>query len=439
MTSVISILCGGLTSPFGQSATARVRGRTDAASVRLAVARDPGMMWATYLPAQAPTAEGVFDFTITGLAPNMQRYYYAVECDGDLDLTKVGTFQTFPEEGSKRNHRIIVGNCLGGDWLDPRWMTNYTSNSPVLDIIAREDALLTNIIGDWGYNDYYLTNNGISDSVANSRAFIAENLLRPRQQALFLRRPMNWFWDDHDWGVDDGDKTTPSRAFKNQVYRETMPHYLLPSSTGFGIWHSFMIGDVLHIATDLRTDRDPNTDADGVGKRMMSAEQEAWFEDLLIAASTDPLVGDVIWYSSSPWLGAVGVNGQTTASLFDHWALFSYQRDRLAAMIEAFKMQSGKAFAMVHGDIHALAYDDGSNNSWGGFPVYACGAIDSPPNVRGGPFSGGYSTGAARYMRLDKSYYPGGSLTTMEGRIWDTTWKKMAYGAPLGFLPAVTA
>ena len=356
MSSVISILCGALTSPFGQPASARVVGRTDAASVRLAVSRDPGMMWATYLPSQVPTAQGVFSFIITGLAPNFERYYYAVECDGVLDLTKVGTFQTFPEEGTRQNHRIIVGNCLGGDYIDPRWRTNQTSNSPVLDIIAREDALITNIIGDWGYFD------SSSSDIQDARDDIAENLLRPRQQALFLRRPMNHLWDDHDFGLDDSDKTSPTRGPRNQAYREFMPHYPLPSSTGFGIWHSYMVGDVLHILTDLRTDRDPNSDADTVDKRMMSAEQEGWFEDLLINAATNSQIGDVIWYSSSPWIGAVGVGGQTTASLFDHWALFSYQRDRIAAMIETF-MLSGKGFVMAHGDIHALLYDDGSNNA----------------------------------------------------------------------------
>ena len=71
--------------------------------------------------------------------------------------------------------------------------------------------------------------------------------------------------------------------------------------------------------------------------------------------------------------------------------------------------------------------------------MFGCGAIDSAPNVRGGPFSGGFSTGAARYLRIDKSYYPGGSMTTMEGRIWDTTWKSLSYGTPDRVLPAVTA
>lgn len=435
MSTVISILCGALSSPFGQPATARVRGRTDAASVRLAVSRDPGMMWATYLPAQAPTAQGVFDFTITGLAPNMERYYYAVECDGDLDLTKVGTFLTFPEEGTQRNHRTIVGSCLGQAG-DNRWRINNTSNTPLLEIIGREDpalTLLTMFIGDHGYFD------NDSADIALSRANIAENLLRPRQQALFLRRPMNDLWDDHDYGADNSDKTSPSRAPKNQAYRETMPHYPLPSTTGYGIWHSFPTGDVRHLMTDLRTDRDPNSDADTSDKRMMSAEQETWFENMLIDAATNPLVGKVRWYSTTPWLGELG-GGVTAATLSDHWALFSYQRDRIATMIETFKARSGKGFTMVSGDIHALRYDDGSNNKWGGFPVFGCGAIDASPNVRGGAwFSGGWSTGSARYLRVDDSYYPDGSVTTMQGRIWDTPWKSLAIGSPDGFRPAVVA
>src|SRR5690606_14334254 len=115
---------------------------------------------------------------------------------------------------------------------------------------------LTMNIGDWGYP------NTDSADVQDSRDDIAENLARPLQQQLYLRRPFNWIWDDHDFGPDDGDKTTVSRGPKNQAYRELMPHYPLPSSTDEGIWHSFVIGDVLHIMTDLRTDRDPNSDAD---------------------------------------------------------------------------------------------------------------------------------------------------------------------------------
>lgn len=57
---------------------------------------------------------------------------------------------------------------------------------------------------------------------------------------LLQRVPFVYMWDDHDDGLNDTDRTSPSRAAAQDVYPESIPHYPLPDAEA--IYQSFTVG-----------------------------------------------------------------------------------------------------------------------------------------------------------------------------------------------------
>ena len=58
---------------------------------------------------------------------------------------------------------------------------------------------------------------------------------------------------------------------------------------------------------------------------------------------------------------------------------------------------NNKTVMMISGDAHMLAFDDGRNNAYGGFPVVQAAALDQKPNCKGGPYSHGGKPGLGQY------------------------------------------
>lgn len=135
---------------------------------------------------------------------------------------------------------------------------------------------------------------------------------------LLQRVPFVYRWDDHDDGLNDTDRTSPSRAAAHDVYPESIPHYPLPECRGH--LSEFYGGRVKFILTDLRSDRTPNAAEENEDESMLGAKQKAWFQQqLLDARDRYPLV---FWVSSVTWIGRAGKA--------DHWAGFATERRQLA-------------------------------------------------------------------------------------------------------------
>jgi phosphodiesterase/alkaline phosphatase D-like protein len=165
---------------------------------------------------------------------------------------------------------------------------------------------------------------------------------------------------------------------------------------------------------------------------MLGATQKAWFKNELLAAKGKyPLV---FWVSSVPWIGNAGINyypiywnlsgfiHHTNRSQFirnpalvdngrphdpedqDFWGVFSYERAEIANFIRDNQI---KGVAILHGDAHMLAADDGSHSDYatgGGAPVPGDGgraarsiAIDQRRAVQPGRLQ---STLGRRLLRL---------------------------------------
>jgi alkaline phosphatase D len=205
-----------------------------------------------------------------------------------------------------------------------------------------------------------------------------------------------YVWDDHDFTGNNSDRSTLGRATARQVYREVVPHYPLAAGDGDQPIHqSFVLGRVLFIVTDTRSERTPHRVADGPRKTMLGAAQKAWLFDRLDEAQR---FGLVVWVSTLPWIAPP----RPTA---DDWGGYAVERREIAEHIAERGITN---LVMLSGDAHMVAMDDGTNNGYAGegkpgFPVLHGAALDRDGSVKGGPYSEGTFPGRGQYalMRVE--------------------------------------
>ena len=330
-------------------------------------------------------------------------YYYALEIDGRLDLKKRGTFRTFPAPGPA-SFQMAFASC-----------GRTGSTRDVYDRIREHRPLFYMNMGDFHYQDIK------SNSPALFRAAYDAVLASPQQADLYRSLPLVYMWDDHDYGGNDATKKSPTHAAARRTYDEYVPHYpLLKTGDKAPIYHSFAVGRVKFIITDLRSERDLPKDKDTATKSMMGVTQKQWFKDELLAANGKyPLI---CWMSSVPWIGEKGkspysnlktnVYGyirHTDTNLFnvrtnrpgrnpnggggdeDHWSAYTTERREIADFIKSNHIQG---VCILHGDSHMMAADNGRNTDYatgGGapLPLMCAGPLDQNPSLKGGPYSQG--------------------------------------------------
>jgi PhoD-like phosphatase len=333
----------------------------DASSVRLAYStgRTEDIAF-----AESSLRGPVYRFELRALEPGAS-YDYQVEVDGLLDVGHQGGFTTWPT--GTFDFTVAFAGCA-----------STGSNGVVFDVINEAQPDLYIVTGDFFYED-------IADSALDSftTAFGA-TLTAPAQAALYQDVPIAYVWDDHDYGRNDSGATAPSRAAALASYRTIVPHY--PFALGgpdAPIAQAFTIGPVRFIITDTRSGR---TDTTALGE-----EQLEWFLDELTTSSRSHAV--VIWVSSVPWLGEADPGG-------DSWAGFPDERALIGRHVKEHEIDN---LLMLAGDAHMVAFDDGSNNPDGGFPVMHAAALDRPGSEKGGPFSSGAFPGAGQFGLLTVS------------------------------------
>ncbi|WP_246221461.1 hypothetical protein [Phytoactinopolyspora mesophila] len=137
--SVINTWVGAVTP-----ATAWVRSKVAASSVRLAVADNPGLAGPEFYGPVSPTPQQVASIEATGLAPNTQ-YWFALETDGSIDTSVTGRFHTHPAVGEPASYMFAAASCAGN--LD----ASRVSNHEVFDTIRQLDPLFFAHLGDLHY------------------------------------------------------------------------------------------------------------------------------------------------------------------------------------------------------------------------------------------------------------------------------------------------
>lgn len=364
------------------SASARVRARvTVEGAVRLLVTRGDGRDAATphvVTPTGPPSTDGVHTFDVDGLQPDTA-YRYAIETAAGRDA-RGGRFRTFAD--GPLSFAFAFGSCA-----------STGSNNLVFDTIRSRAPHFFLHLGDFHY-----ANIGVDDPWRFRDA--SNRVLRsPRQSALYRDAPIVYVFDDHDFGTDDSDGTSVTKASAQRVYRERVPHYPLPlsatllgSAAGTGpIAQAFTVGRARVIVTDTRSERTPQRARDADTRTMLGPAQRQWFVNQLTRAA-DEKAPVVFWANTVPWI--TKENPQSGHG----WEPYARERAEIAGTISKLGLTS--RLIVLSGDAHMAAIDDGTNSNYvtGSAPstrgpvVMQAAPFSRFPRSKGGPYSHGRST-----------------------------------------------
>ncbi|MDX2946821.1 alkaline phosphatase D family protein [Streptomyces caniscabiei] len=332
----------------------------------LLVADNEAMTGAITLGPVAPSAEGMIVWNLTGLDADTQ--YWVVVNDGALNNNFKATFRTHPVPAGERASYIFgaAGDAgLTGDGYDG-YITGAVSDSPVFDTMrtqaAAEQWLWFSHLGDLHYK------NISTNTPASFRTAYFENMnygavtnSAARQGSFFRSLASTYVWDDHDFGANNSNRTSASNAAANLVYREAVPSYAIPVTTG--IYQSWMVGRVLYIASDVRSARDPNSDPTTPTKTLLGSTQKAWMENLLSTARDDGAEA-LVWQTPSRWVGGE-----------DTWSDFLYERAEMVTMFGDLGWLD--RMILMTADMHALSICSGPRNPHGKFPMFMFAGMDA--------------------------------------------------------------
>ena len=362
-------------SVTAHSAVVKGRLTQPGAEARLVYGRQPDLVDAGTPPRVAADGLGIAAFAIEGLQPASQ-YFYAIEAGGRR--SPIGRFRTFRD--GPMSFRVAAASCA-----------STGSRSSVFSTIQALDPNLLIHMGDFHYE-----NISANDPARFLRAY--DDVFESRTQSdLYRNVPIAYVWDDHDYGPNDADRTSPSRAASRQVYRDAVPHYPLPAGDTT-INQAFTIGRVRFILTDMRSERTPIRAPDDDKKSMLGPAQRVWLlEELAAAAARYPLV---VWVSTVPWITREG-------DPQDGWQPFARERTMIADHIK--RVGLGTRIIMLSGDAHMSAMDDGTNSNYAsdaapgepGFVVVHAAPFDRWTSFKGGPYSHAVSRKRGQFATLD--------------------------------------
>jgi alkaline phosphatase D len=312
---------------------------------------------------------GIVKFTINNLNEDTTYYVRALTSLGLLVSKNLSRFRT--QKLNPHSFKFGFASCSQSN-------STEASNARIYDNIANK-AINNELdffvhLGDIHYRDI-ATNNETDFQIAFDDVFKS-----PRQNNCWRNLPMYYMWDDHDYGPNDTDKNNPSRQAAIAAYRRRVPNPLLAKS---GVedapYYSFVRGRVRFIVTDIRSEREPkgtypSTDTQ---QQVFSSDQKQWFFNEMLTAKNSGQI--IIWANTKPWVSSTG-NGK------DDWGGYHAARLEIVNFINQHNLEN--RIVIISGDMHALAYDNGSSsNNFGNLKVCHAAALDQTGSSKGGPYT----------------------------------------------------
>ncbi len=236
---------------------------------------------------------------VDGLDPNTS-YFYRFKFDGVLDRYQPlpGRARTAPR--NRNAFRAAFGSCA---------RLQIDTDQRIFSVAQALEPDLMFFLGDNIYADS-IEPSAIADLYRRQREI-------ERVKPFIKNTPCLAIWDDHDFAVNDSDRTNPIReqAFAHFKNYWANPSYGTPSTPG--IFFKYAYGGVDFFFLDGRYNRDPADAPDIPGKSMLGAEQKAWLKDELRA-------------SRAPFKVLVSGGGFSKAERGgDSWAVYTHERDEL--------------------------------------------------------------------------------------------------------------
>jgi alkaline phosphatase D len=255
-------------------------------------------------PPQRARAEDNYTLVlrVDGLQPDTT-YHYRVIVNGKQDKylrdTPPQRVRTAP--ASPARFRVAFGSCarIQSDPEQPIWraLAQY-----------RPDLF------------FWLGDNIYGDSVTPA-ALVAEYQRQrfvPAFQPIGRAVPQLAIWDDHDYGLDNFDRTNPIRERSLEIFKQfwANPGAGLPDTPG--VFFDYSYGGVDFIFLDGRYHRAPDADDDTPDKDFLGPGQFEWLKQRLLA-SRAPFK---VLACGSGWSRFKGPGG-------DSWAAYQHERTRL--------------------------------------------------------------------------------------------------------------
>lgn len=266
------------------------------------------------------------DFTaslaIEGLEPGTE-YFVRVLVEGKVDTYERGRsparFRTAPAGSAK--FRVCFGSCA---------RYQYDREQPIWSVVSSLSPDLFFWLGDNIYGD------------SLEGQILAEEYRRQREvpllEAINRRVPQLAVWDDHDYGLNNHDSTSPMRETALTIFRRYWPNPSHGLADTPGVFFKYSYGGVDFYFLDGRTYRTPNDAADGPEKHMLGDAQIRWLlDDLSVSKAAFKVL-----ISGSGWTAGKGPKG-------DAWSAFLTERDHLFAQL-AERRVSG--VILLSGDTH---------------------------------------------------------------------------------------
>jgi len=275
---------------------------------------------------------------VPGLVPGT-RYWYRLLLDGEQARYRRVPYDAHTAPAGRAPVRIAFGSCARVQ-IDPE--------QRIFDAVRVAEPDLFVWLGDNIYGD------------SDRPEVLAEEYRRQRNVAslepLLATVPQIATWDDHDFGVNNADRTYPARVDSLRVFGNYWANPPRDRDDPPGVYFKYGYGGVDLFVLDGRFYRDPNSAPDGPGKTMLGAAQLAWLEAAL-EASRAPFK---LLVSGSGWSMADGPQGDT-------WAAFRTERDRLFDFIRDRRIAG---VVLLSGDSHIGELNCIRWSERGGYDLY---------------------------------------------------------------------
>lgn len=294
----------------------------------------------TFGSAATPDADGWSKSVFTGLsAATLAAYDVEVTAtDGFVTtIPSVGQGKTLPTAGAPANFTFGFGSCF--DTLNGSLTTPNTGAFARLR--ARNPDLMFHL-GDFTYAD------NVGSSQSSHRVDLEQVLsYSPALQDLVRDSATFYLKSDHDAGGGNNSAPGSWTAGNRAAALQTFSYPTRPDSNG--LYYTVEVGRVLFIVTDTRylvtsTSR-------------LGTAQKAWFKEQM--QRSHPVK---VWVQEAAW-----IDNEPAEVGGDKWQDFAAEKSELGTFLSTTAV--GQVLT-IHGDQHALAADDGTNNEWGGFPSF---------------------------------------------------------------------
>lgn len=285
-----------------------------------------------------PVHDFAAKFALGTLLPDTE-YWLNVRVNGTAQLSSpFASFKTFPATKDSTAFQFAILNDFF--WLPSGTWHNLAEESPDFVVIG----------GDYSHSNP----SGID---AKRQLFKTRSdpngLTAPFVEFVLRHFAVVHFWDDHDYGADNSDKTYPQKALALEVLNEFFPIYPVGPH---GDWQSFSYGDADFFILDSRSQRDPLSEPDTARKSMLDG-------DKLGAAGQWAWLKRGLRQSTATWKFIFSpVSFNPTVPKPDGWNGYQSERARLLDLVRNKKI---RGVIIISGDLHMGAIDDGT---WSGLP-----------------------------------------------------------------------